>query len=369
MIDSVLLSRVIDLAIEIQQIPAPTFSEGRRSAFMQSIFESEGLADVESDALGNVFGRIPGCDSGPPIILTAHLDTVFPESTDLSYTRNVDRITGPGIGDNALGLAGLLGLFWLIRDHKKHLNHDTWLVANVGEEGLGNLRGMQAVVSRFQGDIKAYLVLEGMALGQVYHRGLGVQRMRISARTAGGHSWVEAGRPSAIHELIRLASRMLSWSLPTQPRTTLNIGIFQGGTSINTIAPFAYFDLDLRSESTEILTELAEKISNLVLKYRSEEVQLLYEMIGTRPPGEIPLHHPLVVLAGEALMAVGITPNYNIGSTDANVPLSRGYPAICLGLTTGHGAHTLNETIEIAPLGLGLQQLFTLIERLDTDKM
>jgi len=281
--------------------------------------------------------------------------------------RSSDRITAPGIGDNALGLAGLLGLLWLIHDRKKSLNHDVWLIANVGEEGLGNLRGMQAVVSRFQGNIKAYLVLEGMALGQVYHRGLGVRRMRISARTAGGHSWVEAGRPSAIHELIRLASRMLSWSLPSQPRTTLNIGIFQGGTSINTIAPFASFDIDLRSEDTEILAELAEKISNLVRKFRSEDVQILSELIGARPPGEIPPQHPLVALAKEALMAVGITPNYNIGSTDANVPLSLGYPAICLGLTTGQGAHTLNETIDLAPLSQGLEQLLLVIEGLDKE--
>lgn len=334
---------------------------------MHSLFESEELADIEIDALGNVYGRMPGRSSGLPIILTAHLDTVFPESTDLRCTRTADCITAPGIGDNALGLAGLLGLIWLIHAGEKSLNRDLWLVANVGEEGLGNLRGMEAVVSRFQGEIKAYLVLEGMALGQVYHRGLGVRRMRISARTAGGHSWVEAGRPSAIHELIRLANRIISWSLPSQPRTTLNIGIFQGGTSINTIAPFAFLDIDLRSEDPSVLAKLADKMDSLVRKHRSDAVQVLSELIGTRPPGEIPLEHPLVVLAGEALMTVGITPKFNIGSTDANVPLSLGYPAICLGLTTGHGAHTLDETIEIAPLSLGLQQLLAVIEKLDTD--
>lgn len=366
-IDPSVLSQVIDLAIEIQQIPAPTFFEGRRSAFMHSLFARVGLGDIEVDSLGNVYGRIPGRESAMPIILTAHLDTVFPADTDLSYSRAADHITAPGIGDNALGLASLLGLFWLIRDREKSLRHDLWLVANVGEEGLGNLRGMQAVISRFQGNVKAYLVLEGMALGQVYHRGLGVQRMRISARTTGGHSWVEAGRPSAIHELVRIANRMLSWSLPSQPRTTLNIGIFQGGISINTIAPSAFFDIDLRSEDADILADLADKTEKLVRKARSEDVDILSELIGTRPPGEIPLRHPLVALAGEALNSVGITPHYNIGSTDANVPLSLGYPAVCLGLTTGHGAHTMNETIEIAPLSLGLQQLLKVIDGLASE--
>lgn len=333
---------------------------------MHALFMEEELSDVQVDSLDNVYARLPGCQSASPLVVTAHLDTVFPETTDLRIRRDAESITAPGIGDNALGLAGLLGLIWLVRQRRKPLNRDIWLVANVGEEGLGNLRGMQAVVARFQEKVQAYLVLEGMALGQVYHRGLGVRRFRISAQTPGGHSWVDAGRSSAIHELVHIANRMLSWSLPSQPRTILNIGVFQGGISINTIAPSAFFEVDLRSEGSIILAELTERLENLTRTTRSAEVIMTTELVGERPPGEIPLHHPLVVLAGEALAAVGITPHYNIGSTDANVPLSLGYPAICLGLTTGHGAHTLNETIDIAPLSRGLQQILLVIEGLDT---
>jgi acetylornithine deacetylase/succinyl-diaminopimelate desuccinylase-like protein len=365
MIDSSLVSRVMELAISIQQIPAPTFAEGARAAFMQSCFNEEELSDISMDQTGNVFARLPGKTSERPGILSAHLDTVFPAGTSLAVSRQRDRIAGPGIGDNAVGLAGLIGLLWVLRRRKISLDNDLWLVANVGEEGLGDLRGMRAVVDRFRDAPKAYIVLEGMALGQIYHRGLGARRYQIAVQTPGGHSWVNHGQPSAVHELVALANNLLAFALPDQPRTTLNLGVIAGGMSVNTIAPEAYLEIDLRSEELPSLASLSKQVEDLVKSLNRPGVRTQARLIGQRPVGEIPSKHPLVVLASRALEAAGIQPRYNIGSTDANIPLSCGLPAICLGLTTGNGAHTLEEYVHLHPLAQGMDQLAWVIEGLD----
>jgi acetylornithine deacetylase/succinyl-diaminopimelate desuccinylase-like protein len=390
------LERLLDLAIAIQQIPAPTFEETRRAAFILERFRAENLSDVAMDAAGNVYARLPGSGGSRPLVVSAHLDTVFPLSTDLRLTHGgVDRgeipgpenpsseavegsnqnkiesrrlksIEGPGIGDNSLGVAGLFGLLWELRARAalRPLPGDVWLVANVGEEGLGNLCGMQAVVDRFDGLPLAYLVLEGMALGQIYHRGLGVQRYRIAVNTPGGHSWVDYGRPSAVHVLGELITRLAGMNLPKEPRTTLNIGMVSGGTSVNTIAASAQLELDLRSESTAVLASLAARVEALVKLSSRPDVQVSAQVIGKRPYGEISPQHPLVRLAAGCLEELGIPPRLNIGSTDANIPLSRGYPSICLGMTSGSGAHTLAETIQVAPLASGLKQLVMVVERI-----
>jgi acetylornithine deacetylase/succinyl-diaminopimelate desuccinylase-like protein len=365
MIDPSLVKLILELAISIQQIPAPTFAEGARAAYMQARFREEGLSDISIDLTGNVFARVPGKSSERPCVLSAHLDTVFPANTSLSVTRTRDRIAGPGIGDNAVGLAGLIGILWILRQRKVPLKHDLWLVANVGEEGLGDLRGMRAVVDRFRESPTAYLVLEGMALGQIYHRGLGARRYRIEVRTPGGHSWVNFGQPSAVHELVALANHLLALPLPDQPRTTLNLGVIAGGISVNTIAPEAYLEIDLRSEELLSLTQLSALVEDLVNGLNRPGVFTGARLIGQRPVGDIPDDHPLVVLASRALEAAGIQPRFNIGSTDANIPLSCGLPAICLGLTTGNGAHTLDEYVHIRPLAQGLDQLLGVIEGVD----
>jgi acetylornithine deacetylase/succinyl-diaminopimelate desuccinylase-like protein len=278
--------------------------------------------------------------------------------------KHTERLAGPGIGDNALGVAGLFGLLWGLRQRRLHLPGDVWLVANVGEEGLGDLRGMRAVIERFGDRPAAYLILEGMALGQVYHRGLGVQRYRITVRTAGGHSWVDFGRPSAVHELGELIHRLANLSLPSQPRTSLNIGVISGGTSINTIAAEASLELDLRSEKAQTLAALVAQVEELVSGARRPGVEVTAVLVGQRPPGEIPADHPLVRLAVRCLEGQGIRPCLNIGSTDANIPLSRGFSAICVGLTHGSGAHTLGEYIHTRPLKYGLAQLVDLAEQI-----
>jgi len=363
--DPQLVDQVLELAIEIQQIPAPTFNETKRGEFIYERFVQENLMDVEIDEIGNVLGRLAGSGTTLPIIVSAHLDTVFLSGTDLGCERLPDKVTGPGVGDNAIGLAGLFGLLWELNQQQVKLNSDLWLVANVGEEGLGDLRGMREVVNRFAGQIQAYIILEGMALGQVYHRGLGVRRFRITVNTSGGHSWVDYGKPSAVHELAQIVTRLLAIQLPEGSRTTMNVGVISGGTSVNTIAAEASLDLDLRSEDVAALEDLVKSVEGTVQEFQGSDVRVSIDLIGQRPVGEISQNHPLVALAVQGLEMVGIQPRLNIGSTDANIPLSLGYPAICLGLTTGNGAHTVNEYINSPPLELGLKQLLLVIKGLD----
>jgi acetylornithine deacetylase/succinyl-diaminopimelate desuccinylase-like protein len=364
--DSDLLADVLDLAVAIQQTPAPTFEEARRADLVRRMFIANGLSEVVSDAAGNVLARLPGRSSAArPLVVSAHLDTVFPTNADLTVQRSADWIRGPGIGDNSLGVAGLFGLLWGLRSRYGALSPfsgDLWLAANTGEEGMGNLRGMTALVERFGDAPRAYIVLEGMSLGTIYRRGLDVRRYRITAHTAGGHSWVDYGRPSAVHELAALIVRLGALPLPQSPRCSLNVGVIAGGATVNSIAADAWCLLDLRSERSDQAERLAGEVAALTAAANRPGVQLSLEEVGRRPAGEIPASHPLVRLAHQAYHAHGVRPVFSTGSTDANLPLSRGLPAVCLGLTTGGGAHTLEERIQTHPLAQGLAALLTLVE-------
>lgn len=365
--------RLIDLAVEIQQVAAPTFHEQQRAEFVRRLFEREGLSDVSIDAVGNVYGRfqVSGLQA-KPLIISAHLDTVFPFEMDLTVKRDADKVHGIGIGDNSLGVAALLGLVWSLRErlpsHPTPLRQgegkrDIWLVANTCEEGLGDLRGMKAVVERFGGDVTAYLVLEGMALGHIYHRAVGVKRYKLSVRTKGGHSWSDYGLPSAIHELSKLVVELTTLALPKEPRTTMNVGRIGGGTSINVIAPEAWLELDLRSEGQAALEKLIASVEKVIRAANKPGVSVEAEVIGQRPAGELSLAHPLVRLAEESIRAVGLEPMLTTGSTDANIPLSKGFPALVLGVTTGGNAHTKAEFVNTEPVGRGLEQLARFVER------
>jgi tripeptide aminopeptidase len=358
-----LITRMLDLAITIQQIPAPTFHEIERAEFVRAQFSKEGLVDVEKDSAGNVYSRLPGSNRGDKLVICAHLDTVFPAGADLQYTREPERVQAPGIGDNSLGVAALFGLVWALRERQIILPGDLWLVANVCEEGLGDLRGIRAVVERFGTDLPGYIILEGIALGHIYHRGLGVRRYRITIRTSGGHSWIDYGQPSAIHELARLATRITELKPPRSPRSSLNIGIISGGSSVNTIAAEAILELDLRSEEPETLAELAAQVTQLVKTAERNGVTVEMEEIGQRPSGGIAPNHPLVRLAQDCLRGVGIEPHLNTGSTDANLPLSLDIPAVTIGLTTGGRAHSMQEYINTPPLEKGLEQVVALASR------
>lgn len=358
-----LIERLLDLAVAVQQVPAPTGHESRRAGFVRSIFETDGLADASLDEAGNALARLPGSGGARPLIVSAHLDTVFPSGTDLEAVRTPGRIAGPGIGDNSVGVAGLSALAWLLRERAVELPGDLWLAANVGEEGLGNLRGIKAIVERFGDRPVAYLVLEGMALGQVYHRALGVRRYSIRMRTSGGHSWIDYGHPSAVHELTALAARITALTIPSAPRTSLNVGRIAGGTSVNTIAAEAELELDLRSERWDTLAALAAQVEQLAQAAGHEGVEVELSVIGERPAGELPAAHPLVQRALACLQEQGLPASLNIGSTDANQPLSLGLPAVTVGLTTGAGAHTLHEYINTGPIPQGLEQLVNLVRQ------
>jgi acetylornithine deacetylase/succinyl-diaminopimelate desuccinylase-like protein len=357
------VNRVIELAIQIQQIPAPTFQEQKRAEFVQGLFLAEDLDEVCNDKTGNVFARLKGNGDKNPLVVSAHLDTVFPKETNLWVTRGSELVHGPGIGDNSLGVASLFGLLWSLREREIQPPGDVWFVANVCEEGLGDLRGMKAVVDRFGENTHAYLVLEGLALGHVYHRAVGVKRYRVTARTPGGHSWSDYGQPSAVHELAKLVVALTSLELPTHPRTTLNVGKISGGTSVNVIASEASFELDLRSEGQETLAALISAADKLIHKANRSGVSVEAQEVGQRPAGEISINHPFVLLAKDCLREQGLEPGLISGSTDANVPLSKGYPAIVLGVATGGGAHTIHEYINTPPIAQGLDQLVKFVSR------
>ena len=359
--------RIVDLAIQIQQIPAPTFHEAQRSEFVRKLFVDEGLQDVTVDEAGNVYGLLAKEDGHrvdiKPLVVSAHLDTVFPFEMDLSVKREDEKVFGIGLGDNSLGVASLFGLIWMICERNIELDGDIWFVANVGEEGLGDLNGMKAVVERFGADVLAYLVVEGMALGHIYHKAVGVKRYRITARTQGGHSWSDYGQPSAVLELTHLIGQMTSLSLPSHPRTTMNVGKIQGGTSINVIPAEAWMELDLRSESPDELAELVERTERLIDAASRPGVSMEAKVIGDRPAGEMSYKHPLIKLAQSCLHEQGRDAVLTSGSTDANIPLSKGYPALVLGVSTGGGAHTMNEFIDTQYIEMGMEQLMNFVSK------
>ncbi len=353
---------VVETAIAIQQIAAPTFAERTRGQYVQSQMQALGLSDVAMDEVGNVYGCRRGTASGPGLLIAAHLDTVFPAGTDLSVRREGERIYGPGLGDNSLGVAGLLHLARALQQHDVPNERPIWFVANVGEEGMGDLRGMRAAVDRLASQIGAAIALEGGTHGHVIHEAIGVRRYRISATAAGGHSWQDFGAPSAIHALVRLATRLTHLHIPEGARSSYNIGVIEGGSSVNTIAQHASLLLDLRSVSSTALEQLIGQVEQVIVDSQAAEtdVQIVLEMVGNRPAGRIARDHPLVQAAAAIHRKVGTATEYDVGSTDANIPLSRGIPAVCIGIGDGYNAHRLDEYIETKRIATGMQALLWL---------
>ncbi len=348
---------VVETAIKIQQIPAPTFDEQRRSELVRRRFEALELDEVEQDALGNVYACRHGLHRRPGVLLAAHLDTVFPQGTDLNIRRDGTRVFGPGIGDNSLGLAALLHLAAACQLVDLPNKADIWFVADVGEEGLGNLRGMRAAVDKLAGQYTSVVAVEGSGFGRVYHRAIGVKRLRVAAHAAGGHSWADYGAPSAVHALVKAASVLVDLPIPSQPRTTLNIGVIAGGTSVNAIAEEAHFLLDLRSEQQSELDKLVSRVNTALAALPTGGATLAIDEVGSREAGAIEIHQPLPQAAAAALEAVGADVVWGSGSTDANVPLARGIPAVCIGITDGGNAHRLDEYIDTTNVTRGMEAL------------
>ena len=357
----------LDLAIAVQQIPSPTFAEAERAAFVEKKLRELELVDISQDAIHNVFARLPGRNSDRPIVLSAHSDTVFAYDTDLAVRYGNDQkpastfISGPGLADNALGVAGLLELAGLLIDAKLRPARDIWFVANVCEEGLGDLRGMRSVVERF-GQTASYIVIEGGSFGHVFHKAIGVRRFRLTVKTPGGHSWGDYGSPSAIHVLGRIVERIDRLMLPEQPKTTLNVGVIEGGTTVNTIAAQASCLVDLRSMDPGMLQRLVGSVEEIVgASKTSSDVTVTMTQIGNRPAGALSTDLPLVAWAADALRQVGCQDvHFMAGSTDANIPISMGVPSVCIGLANSGNTHRVDEFLDPTHLSQGLSQLLLL---------
>jgi len=358
------LDRLTEDTVAVQQIAAPTFDEARRAAFVHARFHQiPGLDSIETDALSNVYARLPGSDhSRPALLLSAHLDTVFDAETSLDVVRNTEEkvICGPGIGDNSLGVAMLLMAAEVLSAHQ--FPADIWFVANTREEGMGDLGGIRAVRDRLGPKLGDAIVIEGMALGRIYHAGIAVRRLRISCTGPGGHSWLHFGRPSAIHGLMRLGAQIAALRPPETPRTTYNIGVIEGGSTVNSIASDASLLLDLRSETVDALATLEKTVLNLVSSARTPELSFNIEIVGDRPAGSIPRHHPLVQTAYEVLDYLGVRPIYETGSTDANALLAVGLPTVTIGITHGGNSHRTDEYIELPPMRTGALQVLLLAQ-------
>jgi di/tripeptidase len=294
---------------------------------------------------------------------------VFPLSTNLQVQKEAGKVIAPGIGDNSLGVAALFGIIGSLKKSsagdggRSMLKHDIWFVANVGEEGLGDLRGMKAVVEKFGRDVIGYLVLEGMALGHVYHQAIGVKRYRITTKTAGGHSWSDYGSPSAVHELANVITKLTSLRLPKEPRTTMNVGVIQGGTGVNVLASEAKCELDLRSENPIALSKLIKQVEEILIKASRADVKVMAEVIGERPAGEISAEHEFIKLAVQCVEKQNLNATLTSGSTDANIPLSQNIPAVVLGITTGGGAHTVHEYVDVEPIEKGMNSVIRFVEK------
>lgn len=352
---------VVEDAIALQQIPAPTFDEKARASVVEDIFKGYGLRNVHMDDIYNVYGRWPGhTPQRPALLVSAHTDTVFPAGTDLTTRKNSDRIYGPGLGDNSLGVAGLIALLRLFQLGDLTPASDIWFVANSREEGLGDLGGIRAVWDAIGARLGAAIVLEGMALGRIYHAGIAVRRLHITCRAPGGHSWLHFGHPSAIHGLIDLGARIIRHQPPQQPRTTYNIGLINGGHSVNSLATEAELYLDLRSEAPANLVDLEQCIRDDIATVQHDDLTFTVNIVGDRPAGRISRDHGLAQLAAATLDLIDYNPTFESGSTDANVLLANALPAVTVGITHGGQAHRLDEYIETGPIADGIWHILLL---------
>jgi tripeptide aminopeptidase len=360
-----LVEPLIQETIAVQQIPAPTFKEKQRALYVKDRFTAQGYADVFMDHQNNVYGRIKGGD-GPPLVVSAHLDTVFGLETDLTVTRAENRICGPGIGDNSLGVATLVMMGRILNCLGTRPRGDIILAANAAEEGLGDLTGMKAVFDHtITENPLAYIVLEGTSGSRtIYTRGIGSKRYKITASGLGGHSWNDFGSSSAIHGLSRLAAELTRLKTVKTPKTTFNIGIISGGVSVNTIAQEAFLLLDLRSETAEGLSNLISQMTAMTDRFSMPDIRIDRTIIGDRPSGSIPDDCALAVLCRDVFIETGFSsPLFKSGSTDANIPLSRNMPAVCIGMADGEDIHKTTESLLLDNLDRSVEKVGKIVSR------
>ncbi len=361
------LKWINSLQIQWTEIPAPSFHEEKRAAAVKEVLAAEGLL-VRTDKIGNVIGELRGSNEKEAILVTAHLDTVFPEGADVKVRQEGERLVAPGISDNGTGLAALAAIARAIHAAGIQPQRTIVFAANVGEEGEGNLRGMRALVDAYHEKLRAVVVLDGSGVDHVTTKALASKRLEVVITGPGGHSWSDFGMVNPINALVRGSVRFITTKVPTTPRTTFNLGQIEGGTSVNSIPHEAKLKIDLRSESEEEITRLENALRECIAAGAKDEMdnardrsrgQLDWkvELIGSRPGGELPPDSALLASLRAADDSVGNHSRIERSSTDANIPLSLGIEAIAIGAGgNGGGAHSLQEWFEPAGRELGLKR-------------
>ena len=350
----------------ITEIPAPPFNETVRGLELKRLFEKLGLKDVRVDKVGNVIGVRPGALAKPNVVVAAHLDTVFPEGTDVRVKRDGKFLRAPGIGDDGRGLAAMLSVIRALDEGGVKTTGTITFVADVGEEGLGDLRGVKALFNEtLKGQIDAFISIEPGSPGRITNAGVGSYRYRVSFKGPGGHSYGAFGMANPIHALGRAIAKIGDIKVPAAPKTTFNVGRINGGTSVNSIAFEAWFEVDMRSETMAALDAVrdqfnaavseAVKIENARWNNRGA-VAAEIELVGLRPAGLTPDDSAIVKTSTAAVMALGGIPSFGAGSTDSNVPMQLGIPAVTLGGGgVASGAHSLTESFDSTDSHLGPQ--------------
>jgi acetylornithine deacetylase/succinyl-diaminopimelate desuccinylase-like protein len=353
--------RTVNEAIALTEIEAPPFKEAARARAFAELMRQSGLTNVEIDPEGNVLGLRKGTGAGPLIAIAAHLDTVFPEGTNVKVKREGTILSAPGIGDDSYALAVLLTMARAMDRVRFETDADILFVGDVGEEGPGDLRGMKYLFQKgkYKDRIQAFISIDGSGPGSDITTGaLGSKRYRVTFKGPGGHSYSSFGLVSPAYAMARAINKLTSLQVPSNPRTTYNVGMMGGGTSVNSIPFEAWMDVDLRSESPRELDRLADNFVRLINTAVQEEnranstsrgaITVKVEMVGERPSGETPLNSKIVQTASAIITTFGLQPTYSVASTDANIPISMKIPAITMDVgTDGGNAHALDEWLDV----------------------
>jgi acetylornithine deacetylase/succinyl-diaminopimelate desuccinylase-like protein len=355
--------------IRICSIPASPFGEQERAEYLSRKFTELGLTEVEIDEEGNCLGLLRGSSQSPLIVVSAHLDTVFSKDTKFNVVRRDNRLYAPGIADDGCGLAALIALAQAIQSEQIPIEGSILFVGTVGEEGEGNLRGVRHLFSkgRWAKHVDSFLSFDGPGLDRITNKALGSRRYRVAVTGPGGHSWGDFGLPNPVHAIGRAISRLAAYPAPKHPRTTFNVGRVEGGRSVNAIPSEATMEVDLRSAADSELQRLdaffrkamRDAIDEENVKRRAGDslLKLNVDLIGERPTGETPADSPLVEIAIEATKLLGVQPRLDQSSTDSNLPISLGIPAITLGAGGSSAfSHSLDEWYDPRGRDLGLKR-------------
>ena len=355
--------------IRICSIPASPFGEQERAEYLSRKFSELGLSEVEIDEEGNCLGLLRGSSRSPLMVVSAHLDTVFSKGTDFTVVRRDGKLFAPGIADDGCGLAALIALAQAIQSERIPIEGSILFVGTVGEEGEGNLRGVRHLFTkgRWAKHVDSFLSFDGPGLDRITNRALGSRRYRVEVAGPGGHSWGDFGLPNPVHAIGRAISRLASYPAPKEPRTTFNVGRVEGGRSVNAIPSEASMEVDLRSAAETELQRLDAFFRRAMREAVDEEnskrragdplLRLKVDLIGERPTGETPADSPLVELAIEATKLLGVEPRLDRSSTDSNLPISLGIPAITLGAGGSSAfSHSLDEWYDPRGRHVGLKR-------------